>query len=595
MSNLIQILELNLAFDEKVILNEVTFGIQTGQVVGLVGKNGAGKTSLLRVISEELEPDSGDITKLKGLRIGYLPQEFELSSEKTVYENILEAEHFVGLEIDWKVEEEINDLLKELRCPDKNDLIKNLSGGQKRRVALAKALINKPDLLILDEPTNHLDLETIEHLEKLIKSFDGAILLVSHDRYFLDRVTTQIFELYEAKVYSHKGNYSKYLKSKEIRLGIEESADDKRKQVLKKEREWVYAGVKARETKNKGRLRRYDEMMEIEDFRREKEPDIVIPKPFELGNKIVNLDNVTIKTPNGQVVVKDFNLEFLEGMKIGLLGPNGVGKSTLLRALIGEGGASIGEINIGENTIFNYLDQEKAQLDPNKTIFKEVSNEKEKVQFGERMINSRAYLKRFLFDPEMIKRHISELSGGERTRVVLAKILKRGGNFLVLDEPTNDLDLDILAVLETSVQQFNGCAVIVSHDRYFLNQVCNYILFLRGDGEFILSTGDYDSFVRKFGGIEIASYAEDVNKEKQEDKKWKKALAKKEREQKKKVGQLERKMETMQEKIVDLQNKFADPDFYNRNRDKLVELHAKLEKWKEDLAKLEAEWLSMVE
>ncbi len=594
MSDLVNVVEVSLAFEKKVILNEISFNLSTSEVVGLVGKNGAGKTSLLRILAGETEVDSGEIKTINNLRVGYLPQEFSLNNQKTIYENILEADYFKENEAIPEIQTEIEDLIRELRCEQKTRLVSSLSGGQKRRVALAKALINKPDLLILDEPTNHLDLETVEHVEKLVRGFKGSVLLVSHDRYFLDRVTTRILELYDGDIFSHKGNYSDYLRSKELRLEILEKSDERRKQFLKKEKEWVYAGVKARATKNKGRLKRYYELSEMDDFRREKPPQVLLPESTPLGNKILNLKNVTIKTPGGETVLKDFDFQFVEGMKIGLLGPNGVGKSTFLRTLTGELEVDSGKIIFGKNTVFNYLDQEKIQLDPNKTIFEEVADERENIKFGSKEMNSRAYLKKFLFGNEDIKKPISQLSGGERTRLVLAKILKKGGNFLVLDEPTNDLDLEMLKALENSIQRFVGCSVIVSHDRYFLNEVCNHIIFFGGNGQMILSTGNYDNFVKKFGGVETAlkEIQNSTNVFDQENEP-KKKTGKEARLERQKIRELEKEMKSLETKIQKLETEFNTPDFYEKNGNKVIDLFSDLQKLKEELSQKESFWLEL--
>jgi len=592
MSELINLFEIDFSFDKKVILDQISFSARRGQVIGVVGKNGAGKTTLLNIIAGVFEQDSGRITKPNDTRIGFLPQHFHLDNSKTVLENILSVDFFDKKDITYDIEDGVNDLMKELNCPEKNLLVKSLSGGQKRRVALVMALVNKPDILILDEPTNHLDLESIEHLERLVKEFAGSVILVSHDRYFLDNVTTNILEVYQKKVYMHNGGYSDYLQSKNIRLDILEKTDERRKQFLVREKEWVNAGVKARETKNKGRLRAYHELDDIDDFYREKEVKDIVPPATKLGNKIINFEGVEVKTPNGKSVISNFTLAFEKGMKIGLLGKNGVGKTTLLKTFVGEYSDFTGKVDRGLKTKFNYLDQEKDNLDENRTVYQEVANEREKVSFGDRLINARGYLRRFLFVGDDVHKHVSLLSGGEKTRVLLAKILKNGGNFLVLDEPTNDLDLSTLSVLERSIQHFDGCSIVVSHDRYFLNKVCNYILFLQGGGKYILSTGNYDNFVKKFGGIEKA-VTFDIKKQVKQKPKETIKVSKIEQQNRRSLQRLERQIETISQRIKEIEAKFFDSAFYINNSEEAAKIHMEMESLKEEKERKEDSWLRM--
>lgn len=585
MSSLVNAVEIGFKFDKHTIFDSISFNINRSQIIGVVGRNGTGKTTLLKILAGSLEIDNGKIVRQKEMRVGYLPQEFELKNDKTVYQNILETEIFTNKEITFEEEEMIKSTLKDLYILDyKNSLVKHLSGGQKRRVGLAKALLNQPDLLILDEPTNHLDIKTSEHLEKLIKNFKGSVILVSHDRYFLDKVTNHIFEIYNHNIFVHRGNYSKYLENKALRLEIAKAEDEKRQQWLKREKEWVIAGVRARETKNKGRLENYYKIEAIPEFKNEPKIKKFIPEASFLGSRILNLKNVNIDTPDGKSVLNDFSLDFAPDMKIGLLGENGAGKSTFLKTLIGQLEPKSGTIKIGKNTLFNYLDQEKALLNPAKTIFQEVANEKDFVLFGDKLVNSRGYLKRFLFDPKKLDRFVGELSGGERTRVVLAKNLCQSSNFLVLDEPTNDLDIETLNALELSILEFNGPAIIVSHDRYFLNKVCNYILNLKGNGEFVLSTGNYDTFLNKVNK-DTMPIVEEIKAKVEPKKTVINPLL---------LEMLEKEIQDLNNKIYDFESKFTDPGFYTRNIGKIGDLKKKLDQMQAELEAKETRWLELV-
>ena len=578
--------DLVLHMNKQLLFDHISFNILEKQVVGLVGKNGAGKTTLLRILAEEGDYDGGEVTHPQGTNIGYLPQDFEMDLTKTVWEIIDsndDNQHYA------------KQLLKDLNIEQfKDTKTSELSGGQKRKAALAKALLNQPDLLILDEPTNHLDLETIQHLEDLIRVYDGAVLIVSHDRYFLDKVCTNMLELFDRKMYSHNGNYSHYLKQREKRWTNLEAQDARRHQLLKKEKEWVGQGVKARETKNKGRLKSYYELDSIEDFRRPKPLEFILPPTSPLGNKILNIKSLVLGYDD-TVLIDKMDLKIEEGMKIGLIGPNGAGKSTLMKTITGENTDHKGTVKSGDNTVYNYLDQEKAQLNPEYSVFETIAEGKENLFFGGSKINVRAYLKRFLFEtPGDWKKIVRQLSGGEKTRLLLAKMFKRGGNFLLLDEPTNDLDITTLEALENTLNNFKGCSVITSHDRYFLDKVCDHILCIQGNGNWLFSHGNYSRFVSKYGtgyGIDVvAAPTESKPKASPEEQRKEKKLKYLRTRQ---MNKIEGQIEELQKEILEFEHKFNDAAFYERNKEKMSKLAEKLKEMKHQLETKEEKWLQL--
>ncbi|KAB2841653.1 MAG: ATP-binding cassette domain-containing protein, partial [Melioribacteraceae bacterium] len=477
-------------------------------------------STFLKIISGLLHSDSGEIAKRKELAVSFLPQEFILNDNKNVLGNILEgaenitslikeyenipfdspAKHSLEQKIidadGWNLEKNIDILLKSLNAPDKEREIYTLSGGEKRRVALCRALISKPDLLILDEPTNHLDTDSIEWIENFLAQYSGTCIFVTHDRYFLDRIANRIVELSNGVFYSHQGNYTEYLINKSERQAIKEVEERKRQSFLKRELEWVRRGPRARRTKSKSRLDNFYELSEQKNDEVELDLELIIPEPEKLGNKILELKNISVKLGN-KLLIDGLSFAFENGRKLGIVGPNGSGKTTLLRAILGDINLHAGKIDIGEKTAFNYVDQGRLILNDSDTVFNAISEGNEFINFGRQKMNVYTYLRRFLFTDERINTLVERLSGGERSRLTLARILKNGGNFLMLDEPTNDLDLPTLRILEEALINFAGCVVLVSHDRYFLNRVCTGILSFEGNGQVYFSEGDYDYYVEK--------------------------------------------------------------------------------------------------
>ncbi len=513
--------DLRLQFGLQQVFNDATMSIHEGEKLGLVGRNGSGKTSLMRILVGTEKPDSGIISRRNGIIVSHLAQEFVLDDEASVIDNVRagasallemvekyengdykgdqEADllHQIQLHDGWGVETRISTAMNELGLPAADRVVKDLSGGEKRRVALARALVSQPDLLLLDEPTNHLDAESIEWLEIFLRDFTGAVLFVTHDRYFLDRVATRIIEIDDSRIYSHPGNYSDFLESKAVRESVEANSERRRQSFLRHELEFVRAGVRGRGTKQRSRLDEYDRVAAIDAPEAELVMDLIIPPATALANTII--DAVEIGAHIGdRWLFSHLNLSFEAGTCTGIIGRNGLGKTTLLRMLMGQQAPNEGKVTIGKRTVFNYVDQQRLLLNPENSVMEEVAGPmSEFVQFGPEKMHVRTYLRRFLFTDERVTMRVKELSGGEQSRVLLAKILRRGGNFLILDEPTNDLDLQTMRVLEEAILSFKGCVLVVSHDRYFLDRVCDRMLAFEGEGRIHECAGNYSYYQEK--------------------------------------------------------------------------------------------------
>jgi ATP-binding cassette subfamily F protein uup len=512
--------EIVLRYNERVLLDHASFGLAPGDRVGLVGRNGAGKSTFLRILAGELPPDEGLITRQRGTVVGYLPQTFELDPAHTVYESVRggaqyvlnlihefetlpghtkrhdELEEQINHLDGWNLDTRIRTALNQLACPPDDRNIAKLSGGERRRVALARALVAQPDVLMLDEPTNHLDTDSVEWITQFLAGYPGALLVVTHDRHFLDQVANAIVELRNGVFERYDGNYTEYLFARAEKLASEELVEHKRQMFLRKELEWVRRRPKAQTSKSKARIDRFFAAEADAPPPEEGEMDLVVPPPPQMGNRVVDLLGVGMQF-NGRTLFDNLSINFANGTRIGITGRNGVGKTTLLKIILGELPPTAGEIKIGQLTRFNYVDQSRLQLREDRTVLDEVSDGTEWVQWGETKLSLRGYLKRFLFTDDRITAAVKWLSGGERSRLLLAKVLKRGGNFLILDEPTNDLDLQTLRVLEEALIEFPGCVLVVSHDRYFLNRVCTGILAFEGNGRVEYSDGNYDYYVEK--------------------------------------------------------------------------------------------------
>jgi ATP-binding cassette subfamily F protein uup len=515
--------DLALRFGYQRLLEAVTLTVAAGEKVGLVGRNGSGKTSLLRILAGHQEADAGEITRRRGLRIGYLPQEFELDPKLTVRENIeagaadlmdwlqryqsgagSEAELAALLNqiesVDgWNFQARLKAEASALGTPPLDALVAPLSGGEKRRVALCRALAAQPDLLLLDEPTNHLDAETILWLESFLHDFPGAVIFVTHDRYFLDVIATRVIELADGRCYSHPGNYTAYLESRAIRQQIAEQSERRRQRFLREELEWVRAGVRAQRSKPRHRLEIFYDVKGLEAPPEEREMDLLIPPPPDLGNMAIELENAGAMVGEGENerwLFRGLTLSLKPAQCTGILGRNGAGKTTLLRVCLGERKPDEGTVKIGRKVVFNYIDQSRMQLDGTGTVLEEISRGSETVLFGNQQLSARSYLRRFLFADERVNEPVANLSGGERARLMLAKVLRRGGNVLVLDEPTNDLDLPSLRMLEEALADFDGTVLVVSHDRYFLDRICDQVLAFEDNGLFV-QPGNYSYYLEK--------------------------------------------------------------------------------------------------
>ena len=512
--------EIVLKHNTRVLLDRAALALCTGDRVGLVGRNGSGKSTFLKILFGDVMPDSGEVIRARDLVIDYLPQEFTLDPALTVGENVRNGaqhvlklieefetlpghsnrhdyleeriQHFDG----WNLDHRIKSAISELGCPPADSPVTKLSGGEKRRVALARALVSQPDVLILDEPTNHLDTESIGWLTDYLKVYPGAMLVVTHDRHFLDEVANGIVELRNGVFERYEGGYTEYLVARSEKLASEELVEHKRQMFLRREIDWVRGRPKAQTSKSKVRLDRFYEVQEDAPPPEEGELDLIVPPPPQLGNRVVELEDVGLEF-SGRRLFSGLSLLFAGGTRVGVTGRNGLGKTSLLRIILGQAPPSEGEVRIGSLTKFNYVDQSRLQLREDKTALEEVSDGSEWVQWGDSKLSLRGYLRRFLFTDDRLTTPVRLLSGGERSRLLLARILKQGGNFLVLDEPTNDLDLPTLRVLEEALVSFPGCVLVVSHDRYFLNRVCTDIVAFEGEGRVVTSAGNYDYYLEK--------------------------------------------------------------------------------------------------
>ena len=577
--------ELRLAYGHQTLLDGVTVAISAGEKVGLVGRNGCGKTSLLKILANENQADSGETSARRGLRVGYLPQEFELDPALSVYDNIAAGaadvatavtryENGDGSESEladlltliehtdgWNLDTRIKALSNALFTPPLESETGPLSGGEKRRVALCSALASQPDLLLLDEPTNHLDSESIRWLEDFLKTYTGAVIFVTHDRYFLNVIATRIIEISDGKAYSHPGNYTAFLESKAARQEIAENTEKKRQKFLKDELKWVKAGVKARTTKSRSRLDAFYEVKDQDAPVREGEIDLLIPPPPRLGNTIVDLEDVSI-TLGDRTLFRSVNLSLEEGQCTGIVGKNGVGKSTLLKICLQQLEPTSGKAILGKQVKINYIDQSRMQLDGTGSLLDEISDGNEKIEFGDEILGARAYLRRFLFSDERINERVDLLSGGERARLMLAKVLKTGGNLIVLDEPTNDLDLQSLRMLEEALAAFPGTILVVSHDRYFLDRICDQIVAFEDDGVKV-SPGNFSYYLEKRQARENAARAQATAANRAAKKR---ASEKKDKPRKltmaeaKELETLEGKVMEADDAVTTLQEKLSSPE-----------------------------------
>jgi ATP-binding cassette subfamily F protein uup len=622
MSTILAATELTVRYNERAILDSATLGIEEGDRIGLVGRNGSGKTTFLKILAGLLMPDSGVVTARRDLVVSYLSQDFTLEPALDVRGNVrsgarrtldliaefesLPAESKRHEELErrihtlegWTLDQRVETVMSHLNCPPGGRRIDSLSGGEQRRVALARAIVSQPELLILDEPTNHLDPESIEWAAGFLENFRGAFLVVTHDRYFLDRVAGRIVELCDGKFFGHAGNYTDYLLDKAERQAADASLEHKRQMFLKKELAWVRSGARAQRSKQKNRFERYYETAAQDAAPAEGDMELVIPPPPPLGNRVLELTNLGMEL-GGRALFHGFNFAFENGRRIGICGKNGLGKTTLLKIIIGQLAPTEGTVKTGQLTKFNYVDQSRLQLNEEQTVLDEAADGTEFVQWGESKISLRSYLKRFLFADERITTKVKHLSGGERSRLLLARILKCGGNFLILDEPTNDLDLPTLRVVEEALAAFPGVVCVVSHDRYFLNRVCTDILAFEGDGAIHHSVGDYDYYLeKKRKAADALPLTLALSRGEREGSSPRPAVAvpkpgkpgKLSYRDARELEGIEPQILAVEKEIARIEGLFASPDFHRTHATQTNELLAALSAAKEKLPRLYARW-----
>ena len=607
--------ELKVRFNDNEVLKSASLTIRDGDHLGMVGRNGCGKSTFLKILAGITQADDGKVTPRSGLGIGYLPQGLDASDGVSVLDTIrdgaahsfnlldeyeslpadsnrqTELEQQIATADAWNIETRIETAMMHLNTPAADRLMGTLSGGEKRRVALCRAIVSNPDFLILDEPTNHLDTDSIEWMAQYLKKFRGAFLVATHDRYFLDETCNHIVELQAGRFHTHKGNYSDYLESNLARMENEQAIELKRKRFLRRELDWIRRGPKARTTKAKFRVDKFHSIKNTQGPDKELSMDLIIPPPGQLANRVVDLINVSLEL-GGRELIERFDFKFEASMRIGICGRNGLGKTSLLRIVLGQLAPTGGSQKTGVLTQFNYVDQERVQLDPEKTLLQEVAEGADTIPFGNGKLTIRAYLQRFGFDPKRINMKVKSLSGGEKSRLLLARILKHGGNFLIMDEPTNDLDLPTLRLLEEALLAFSGCVLVVSHDRYFLNRVCTGIIAFEGDGLVTYNEGDYEYYREKLAERKmrlakrpVATQANAGSSRAPEAKPrkitWK---------EKAELEGMEAAILKAEEAVARIESLFADPEFHSKHGAKTIELTSELETAKKQGAALYARW-----
>ncbi|AIL65766.1 putative ABC transporter ATP-binding protein [Rickettsiales bacterium Ac37b] len=518
---------LSKSYHTKEILKNIWLSFLPGAKIGIIGPNGAGKSTLLKIMAGIDKEFMGEAWSAAGIKVGYLSQEPQLDPKKNVLENILDgvkekkqlidlfnemsakfAEEMTDEEMNdliirqgelqekieacngWSLDREIEIAMDALRCPAGNNDVTKISGGEKRRVALCKLLLEHPDMLLLDEPTNHLDAESVAWLERFLKEYTGTVVLITHDRYFLDNVTSWILEIDRGQGIPWEGNYSSWLEQKQSRLQLEEKSESDRQKQLQRELEWVRQSPKARQAKSKARLSAYEELANKQRERQVQIAQIVIPEGPRLGEIVLECKNIS-KAFGDRLLVDNLTFTVPSGAIVGVIGPNGAGKTTLFRIITAQESPDSGTFRLGETVSLGYVDQSRDRLDDAKTVWEEISDQQEEITLGKQMVKSRAYCAAFNFRGSDQQKSVGSLSGGERNRVHLAKMLKQGNNVLLLDEPTNDLDVDTLRALEEALMDFPGSAIIISHDRWFLDRIATHILAFEGDSQVVFIEGNY--------------------------------------------------------------------------------------------------------
>ncbi len=512
----------------KKVLDGLTLSFLPGVKIGVLGPNGSGKSTLLKIMAGKDKDYSGEAWAAKGVRIGYLEQEPQLDPAKNVFENVMEGLRDVKAKVDrfnaigmemaepdadfdklgaemsalqdeidavegWELDRTIEIAMDALRCPPADADVTKLSGGERRRVALCKLLLEKPDLLLLDEPTNHLDTESVGWLQNYLKAYSGTVIMVTHDRYFLDNVTGWILELYFGQGIPYEGNYSAYLEAKRKRLQQESKEEDSRQRTLATELDWIRQSPEGRRKKSKARVTAYEDLLAESENRTVRTTQIVIPTPPRLGSLVVEAESIS-KAYGDRLLIENLSFKLPPGGIVGVIGPNGAGKTTLFRMITGQEKPDSGSFKVGETLKLGYVDQSRDSLDPDKNVWEEISDGFDILKLGKIEMASRAYVSAFNFRGSDQQKKVGQLSGGERNRVHLAKMLKSGANVLLLDEPTNDLDTETLSALEEALESFPGCAVVISHDRAFLDRLATHILAFEGDSQVVWFEGNYEDY-----------------------------------------------------------------------------------------------------
>ena len=514
----------------KPVLSNINLQFYQGAKIGIVGPNGAGKSTLMKIMAGIDTDYTGEAWPGENITVGYLAQEPQLDPTKTVLENVKDGARATADLVDrfneismlmadppedadfdalmeemgtlqekidavdgWTLDNQLEIAMEALRCPPSDASVETLSGGERRRIALTRLLIQKPDILLLDEPTNHLDAESVDWLENHLKDYPGAVLMITHDRYFLDNVVGWILELDRGKYFPYEGNYSTYLEKKAKRLEQEDREESGRQKAIKDELDWIRQGPKGRQTKSKARISKFEQLVAAQENRAPGKAQIVIQVPERLGGKVIEVKNVS-KSFGDKQLFKDLSFTLPPGGIVGVIGPNGAGKSTLFKIITGQETPDEGEVDIGPTVRLGYVDQSRDNLDPSKNVWEEISDGLDYVKVNGHDMSTRAYVGAFNFKGQDQQKNVGKLSGGERNRVHIAKMLKRGGNVLLLDEPTNDLDVETLAALEEAIENFAGCAVVISHDRFFLDRLATHILAFEGDGHVEWFEGNFDSY-----------------------------------------------------------------------------------------------------
>jgi ATP-binding cassette ChvD family protein len=524
---------------QKPVLNNINLQFYHGAKIGIVGPNGAGKSTLMKIMAGIDKDYQGEAWAGENVTVGYLPQEPQLDPTKNVLENVKDGAREVADMVDrfnaisaemgdpkddtdfdalmeemgelqgkidavdgWNLDNQLEIAMEALRCPPSDWPVESLSGGEKRRIALTRLLIQKPSILLLDEPTNHLDAESVQWLEQHLKEYPGAVLMITHDRYFLDNVVSWILELDRGKYFPYEGNYSTYLEKKSKRMEQEDREESGRQKAIKDELEWIRQGPKGRQAKSKARIAKFDQLVSAQEQRKPGKSEILIQVPERLGGKVIEINNVS-KAYGDKLLFDDLSFTLPPGGIVGVIGPNGAGKSTLFKIITGQETPDSGTVDIGPTVHLGYVDQSRDHLDPKKNVWEEISDGLDYMTANGHEMSTRAYVGAFNFKGQDQQKNVGKLSGGERNRVNIAKMLKRGGNVLLLDEPTNDLDVETLGALEEAIENFAGCAVVISHDRFFLDRLATHILAFEGDSHVEWFEGNFEAYeedkVRRLG------------------------------------------------------------------------------------------------